>query len=307
MGHHDPDHVKKDLADIKSLGCEDIFLAAQENDFIYFKGKVEFFAKLAKDYGLNPVAIFWGALNLFGGGRSSQFLLEYPQAYQIKKTGQMASAGCYNNPSSRGYIKQMIDCIAALGFAGYFIDEPTLTECYCPSCAGMFEKMFSGSLWKADAVLINQFRKRCVIDYVQEISGYIKKNYPRVQTLCCLMPSDECLWEDISAMDCLDELGTDIYWVNEDIDVELMSAMINKLSSLCKSAGKRHHQWLQAWGVKKGRENRIKEQGEVFLKNNPDALYVWAYKGQIGTSETCEDPKAAWNAACEILKKAKQL
>ncbi len=94
MGHHNPRHVKIDLKDIKALGCDDVMLAAQENDFVYMTGTIDFFPKLAREQGLRPLAIFWGAVNYFGGGKSSQFLLKHPQAHQVNQDGSYNQAGC---------------------------------------------------------------------------------------------------------------------------------------------------------------------------------------------------------------------
>lgn len=307
MGHHNPKHVRQDLEEIRSLGCDDIFLAAQENDFVYMTGKPDFFPELAKEYGIRPLVIFWGALNLFGGGKSSQFLLNNPQAYQRAKDGSHIPAGCYNNPCSIEYIKGLIDLISERGFEGYFIDEPSLINCYCPSCQNLFEKIFQNSLISADASQVNEFRRKAVINYVRGIADYIKKNHAQLETQCCLMPSDKSAWAETAQIEALDNLGTDIYWVNEDKDVEGMTPLVREMAQVCQNNNKKHHQWLQAWGVQKGKEPRIIAQGEILLREQPDAVYVWAYQGQIGTSESCEDPQTAWAAACEILKKARQV
>ncbi|MCG2712764.1 MAG: hypothetical protein L6416_10655 [Candidatus Omnitrophica bacterium] len=306
LGHYNPKYMQMDLKEIKALGCDDVFLAAQENDFVYMRGKVDFFPKIAKDNGLTAWAIFWGALNYFGGGKSSQFLLENPRAHQVLKDGAYNPGGCYNNPDCIAYIKEMIDRISEAGFDGYFIDEPSITPCYCPSCLELYESMHGGNLLEVDSEKEQFFRKKCVVRYVCLLSDYIKIRHPQMRTMCCIMPQDKILWGDIARIDSLDNLGTDIYWVNEDIDVEQMSGLIKEMSSLCAKNNKKHHQWLQCWGVKKGKEQRIIDSGNAFLRENPDALYVWAYNGQLGTSEACEDPNAAWKAACEILRKAKK-
>jgi hypothetical protein len=305
MGHHNPQHMKTDVRDIQALGCDDILLAAQENDFVYMTGKVDFFPAIAKDQGLRPLAVFWGALNVFGGGRSSQFLLECPQAHQVARDGSVRPAGCYNHPEAVARIKTMIDRIAGQGFAGYFIDEPSPIDCYCSSCAKLFERLFFSALIKADEQRLREFRNYCVTHYIQAIADYIKQTYPAMETMCCLMPGDRQLWNDAAALPNVDNLGTDIYWVNEDVDVAGMKPLVRDMAQICAAHQKKHHQWLQAWGVQQGREARIKAQGDILIQENPDALYVWAYQGQIGTSESCADPAAAWAAACEILRKAK--
>jgi hypothetical protein len=68
--------------------------------------------------------MLWGALNLFGGGRSSQFLLGRPDCHQAGADGSWRAAGCYNHPDCLAYIKALIDRLLGAGFRGYLIDEP---------------------------------------------------------------------------------------------------------------------------------------------------------------------------------------
>jgi hypothetical protein len=306
LGHHNPRHMKADMDELRGLGCDDVLLAAQENDFIYMPGKLDFLPEIARERGLRPLVVFWGVLNLFGGGRSSQFLLEYPQAHQVRRDGTYHSSGCYNIPEAVAHIKSMIDRISERGFEGYFIDEPSLLDCFCPSCRQLYHDMHTGDLFAADEEKMLHFRKLCVGRYICLLSDYIKTRHPQMETLCCLMPGDRAVWEQVARIDSLDNLGTDIYWANEDTPVEQMRPLVRDMAQLCKKNRKQHHEWLQAWGVRKGREARILAQGEILISEKPDALYVWAYEGQIGTSESCEDPAAAWKAACEILRRAKR-
>src|SRR5512138_742357 len=178
MGHHNPDHIDLDLCEMKALQLDDVLLAAQENDFIYFPGKLEFTPQIAKEYSIRPIAIFWGVLNLFGGGRSSQFLLENPAGFQVLKDGSHSPAGCYMNRLCQARITEMIDTIATRGFAGYFIDEPTpLRDCYCPSCCAQYEEWYGGDLRAASAEVLEEFHQRCVIEYVSTIARYCKANH----------------------------------------------------------------------------------------------------------------------------------
>lgn len=302
MAHHDPKLIQLEIAEMQSLHLDDVLVCAQENDFVYFPGKITFTPKIAKDYGLRPLAIFWGALNLFGGGRSSQFLLDHPTGLQIARDGSQRAAGCYMNALCRSRIMEMIDVIVERGFMGYFVDEPTpLRECFCPACRAAYDAWYGTSLMKADAVQLEAFRQRCVVDYVQSIATYCKSIAPELETIACLMPHDDAMWEHAASIETLDNLGTDLYWVNNDRDVAEMAAPIRKLEDLCQRNGKMHHEWLQCWNVRAGREQRIVDQGRVLVGMKPDALYVWAWKAQLGTSETCDDPTAAWEAARQVL------
>lgn len=306
MGHHNPKHLKTDIREMAELRLNDVLLSAQENDFVHFTGKIRFTPQIARDHGIRPIAIFWGALNLFGGGRSSQFLLEHPEGFQVGLDGSHRPAGCYVNPVCVSRIEQMIDTIVELGFEGYFIDEPTpLRECYCPSCRSTFDAWYSGDLRVATDEQKEQFRQRCVVEYVKTIADYCKALHPHLETMCCLMPHDQEMLHGIAQIDALDNLGTDIYWINNDTDVEEMVPIVANFAKMCAATKKVHHEWLQCWNVREGRERRILEQGKVLLREQPDALYVWAWHGQIGTTETCDDPETAWRYACDVLKIAK--
>jgi len=307
FGPHNPRHLAIDLREMQAIGLDDVLLAAQENDFIYFRGKLEHTPRLAREHGLRPIIIFWGALNLFGGGRSSQFLLDHPEAFQVARDGAHLAGGCYVNPLCRMRIQEMIDEAAACGFAGYFIDEPTLLrECYCPSCREQYGAWYAEDLIHAGPEALEVFRQRCAVDYVAAIAGYCKARHPELETMCCLMPWDETLWEAVAAIEALDNLGTDLYWVNSQRRVEEMVPPIARMRELCATHGKRHHQWLQCWMALQGYEQRILDQGRILVREHPDALYVWGWQGQIGTSEACEDPPLAWARALQVLQLAKQ-
>ncbi len=308
MGHHNPDHLNTDIKVMKDLHIDDIFVAAQENDFAHFDGKLKFTPQIAIDNGIRPIVIFWGALNLFGGGRSSQFLLEFPEGCQVGIDGVRKSEGCYVNPVCVSHIKKMIDTISELGFQAYFIDEPTpLRDCYCPSCCSAFEEWYNALLVNASSSEKEMFRQRCVIEYVKNIALYCKTHHKHLETITCLMPWDNAMWEEVSRIEELDNLGTDIYWANEKNEVEEMTPILNQMDALCKKNNKIHHEWLQCWGVEKGNEQRIIEQGNILIREQPDSLYVWAYRGQIGTTETCHNPELCWHNACTILKRAKNI
>jgi hypothetical protein len=307
LGQHNPKHLAADMRAMSALQLDDVLLAAQENDFAHFTGKLEFVPAIAGDFGIRSIAIIWGGLNLFGGGRSSQFLLEHPEGFQVGRDGSHKPQGCYVNPVCVTRIEQMLQDIAAFGYQGYFIDEPTpLWDCYCPHCRQAFRDWYRSELVSASDGEKEVFRKRCVVEYVNTITGYCKANFPHMETLACLMPFDKFLWEPMAEIKTLDGLGTDIYWVNSDQNVEEMVPIMNELDAVCREQGKAHHEWLQCWGVHKGKESRILDQGHVLVREQPDALYVWAWLGQVGTAESCEDPEASWRCASEVLRAAKQ-
>ena len=60
---------------------------------------------------------------------------------------------------------------------------------------------------------------------------------------------------------------------------------------------------ITATGSVKG---RVRLQGDVLIWQGPNALCLWAYEGQVGTIEACDDPQLARSNAREILLQAKE-
>lgn len=304
MGHHNPRYLAADFAAMRALALDDVFLCLQENDFHHFTGKVRFSPELARGHGLRPLALFWGILNLFGGGRSSQFLLENPDCFQRDHFGNPLAAGCYVNPKNIAFVCSLIDHCAEVGYAGYFVDEPTPLNCYCPACCEQFDTLIGGDLRRASPVEEQSFRHQCVISYISTIATHCKQSHPHMETFCCLMPSEQAMWAEASTIAELDNIGTDIYWANNDRDLTQMRPLLAAMEVQARSHGKRHHEWLHGWGIKAGREPRILALGEELIRARPDALYVWAWEGQIGTTESCDDPIRAWAASVEVIRRA---
>lgn len=304
MGHHNPRYLAADFAAMRALGLDDAFVCLQENDFRYFTGKVRFAPELARGCGIRPLALFWGALNLFGGGRSSQFLLENPDGFQRDRSGNPLAAGCYVNPKNVAYLQSLITLCAEIGYEGYFVDEPVPLNCYCPACCEQYDIVIGGDLRQASPEDEARFRHHCCLTYIKTISDYCKERHPQLETFCCLMPSEQALWGEASAIATLDNIGTDIYWGNNDRDLSEMRPLLAEMEQHARANGKRHHEWLHGWGIKAGREARIIDIGDELIRARPDALYVWAWEAQIGTSESCDDPVRAWAAAVEVLRRA---
>jgi hypothetical protein len=120
------------------------------------------------------------------------------------------------------------------------------------------------------------------------------------------MPEEQGIWVETAQITSLDNLGTDIYWINNHRNVEEMRPTVRDMAATCQRHGKVHHQWLQCWQGRLGQEHRVFEMGEVLVQEQPDALYIWAWEGQVGTAESCADPALAWAEACRVLALAKE-
>ncbi len=52
------------------------------------------------------------------------------------------------------------------------------------------------------------------------------------------MPHDDAMWKQVAGIEALDNLGTDLYWVNNDRDVAEMVAPITRLGDFVRATAR---------------------------------------------------------------------
>lgn len=309
MGTHAPEGLKRDLEDLRAEGFDEIVLSCQENDFLHFTGKVEFTPKIAHAAGMRVLVNLWGYASAFGGGRISRLVADYPEVMVVGRDGKpnplewppgsRTQPGCPNHPLVISRAREMVDQAIAAGADGFFWDEPTKFDCYCEACRALFSGRTGGDLRTAGREAVAEFRRHSVFRWIDEMSRWVKSRNAKLATSTCVMPSDRDAWEDAAECGPLDSLGTDTYWLCEDRPVEWMREPCRELVALARRKGKSPHLWLQCWKVPRGREAELVEAAKILAEAGPDGVYVWAYRGQLGTTEACDDPDAAWRKALE--------
>lgn len=313
MGSHRRDVLAAELGDIRSRGFDEVILAVQENDFIHFPGKIAETPGIAHDLGLRVLVNLWGYACSFGGGRISRLLSDEPEVmarnrdgspYAVKWPGFRMHVGCTSHPRLYERAQEFASTAMAAGVDGFFWDEPTKIDCYCDACKKSFAEFGKGDLLKAREEDRAAFRRFSVRRWVSEMSRWVKTQKPALETSTCVMPSDRDAWEEVAGVGDLDSLGTDTYWLLEKKPIEWMREPCRSLVSVAKAHGKSAHLWLQCWQVPAGKEEELVEASRELAAALPDAIYVWAYDGQAGTSEACDDSAKAWKFALEGLRAA---
>jgi hypothetical protein len=299
-GSHLPDHLLADMTEIRRMGCDELLITLSENDFNIFKGKVAFAPAIAHDLGMRILANFWGFACAFGGGRLSLLLTTDSDVWVQLRDGSRLGQGCMNHPALLALARRQVDRCTAAGYDGFFWDEPTVQDCFCPHCRAAYERAFGGDLLSAGAEQIAAFRQASIAGYVQTMSDYVKSQSAGLETATCVMPVDQAAWADTAAIASLDTFGTDPYWFCWNQPVSWVSGSTRDALALCRQEGKRSLMWLQGWALPAGRETEIEEAARLIAAEGPDALYTWGYRAGQGTNETCADPARAW----ESIKRA---
>ena len=307
LGNYYPEAIKNELSDIAGQGFDEVVLTCQENDFHHFTGKIEFTPKIAHDLGLRVLVNLWGYASAFGGGRISRLVADYPEVMVVDKKGRphpsewpaghFTQPGCPNHPKVVARAQEHVGAAIKAGADGFFWDEPTQFDCYCTACRKLYAEQSGGDLEKAPKEKKAEFRRWSVAHWVEEMSRWVKAQRKDLVTSTCVMPSDRAAWEEAAGCPSLDSLGTDTYWEFEGLPLDWMKEPSRTLVDLVRKRGKSPHLWLQCWKLHRGKESEITEAAKILGAIGPDTLYVWAYRGQLGTTETCENPLKAWDAA----------
>jgi hypothetical protein len=302
LGAYLPEHLRADLADIRAVGCDEVLVTLAENDFHILPGKVRFTPAIAHDLGLRVLANFWGFACAFGGGRVSRLLTEDPEVWVLGPGGARLGMGCMNHPALLARAREMVDRCVETGYDGFFWDEPTQQDCYCPHCTDLFAGLYGSDLCTADGEQVEAFRLQSIVRYVRTMSDYVKALRPELETATCVMPCDEAAWEPTARIPSLDTFGTDPYWLCLERPLAWVSESTRQSLKVCRSHGKRSLMWLQGWMIPAGREREIEEAAWRLAAEGPDALYTWSYRGGLGSNEACDDPEAAWQVVVEVYR-----
>jgi hypothetical protein len=302
---HIPKHIRADMRVLRKIGCSDVLFALSENNIFVLEGAWRHGAAIAKENGLRPAAVVWGYANTFGGGRISQVMLNDTEMWIRDKDGNIAPQACFNNPKICDRFLEIVGILSDNGFEGIFVDEPTPQECWCRHCREKFARNYGGELEKrAGSPEYLDFRRKDTIDYVKAICNGIKKSHPALTTMACLMPQDRACWDQIAALENLDDFGTDPYWLLEASHLTLGESV--RLSKECRQLAARNHKrshiWLNAWKIRSGDEKDIYSGGMELAKTGHDSLFTWSYLGGLGTNEESENPARVWKNVSRLYK-----
>lgn len=310
MGNYYKEAIRRELEDIRRAGFDEVVLACQENDFHHFVGKVLWTPAIAHDLGLKVLVNLWGYACAFGGGRISRVVADFPETMVVDERGkpsplhwdgQTHQPGCPNHPKIVERAREHAAVAIAAGADGFFWDEPTKFNCFCVACRSLFRETYGGDLAAAPAERVTAFRNHSIARWVEGMSRWVKTQNPSLATSTCVMTTDREGWDEVAGSPSLDSIGTDTYWEFSGEPLAWMEEPCRALVAKARSARKSPHLWLQCWKLHRGREPEIEQAARMLATYGADTLYVWAYRGQLGTTETCEEPELAWASALRGL------
>ena len=191
-------HVRADLADMVAHRCTYVVHCLTETDLAYnLKGMAEI-VRATRDIGLEPWADPWGVCGIFSGETFSRFLLDHPEAWQVRSDGRAVAAACPRDPSAREYLRAWIARAAEMGMQLLFWDEPHFWTdwelpderwaCLCPLCQDAYSDRFRSRMPAAFTEEVRQFREETLLELLAELCR--AGHRAGLRNALCLLPAD---------------------------------------------------------------------------------------------------------------------
>jgi len=320
-----PRHVREDLEDIVSHGCDFVIHAYSEFDFHFHSLVMREIVKISHDLGLEVYLNPWGLGKVFGGIEPlSRFVAEYPDQCQRMNDGSHAPIACLHSRPFRDLMLFWIDAAADAGADILFWDEPhyhysldTLLgkgqqqrwACACERCRDLFRAQFKRALPQALDQEVIRFRDDAIIEFLSELTDYAQKK--GLKNAVCVLPDENPIvgvstWESLARIPSLSIFGTDPYWMLYDKPLEeYVSQKSRRVIELCSRYGKEAQIWVQAFLIPAGREKEVGRTVEVIAAEGVKNIAAWAYLGTAFMNHKCADHQKVWDVLGEAYKKIK--
>lgn len=302
---HLPHHIETDMKAMSDIGCNQVLFAMSENNIFILEGAWKYGLGIARDKGLKPMAAVWGYANTFGGGRISRLMLDDTEMWVRDCSGNLSPLACYNNPKTTQHFLVIADRLAEAGFESIFIDEPTTQPCWCTHCQTKYRLRNHAELGTdPNSPEMQQFLRQNCIDYVATLCKGVKQTHPEMETMACLMPHDEAMWQQIVEIGELDNFGTDTYWFLKEahLTIDQSVGICSRCRDLAVKHNKRSHIWLQGWFIPAGKEQELYEGGLRLARTGHDSFYTWSYMGALGTNEQSANPLLVWQSVSKLYR-----
>lgn len=311
FGNRYINHFEEDIRDIKTAGCNVILHTFPEYDMKFYLETMKKIVGISKENGLETYMNPWGVGKVFGGEAFSDFLTNHIDDMEVIENGERRGIACLYSENFREYMKSWIDAAVYAGADVIFIDEPHwyiagwFNEkdhwgCCCERCKARFKSTFGYEMPVQINNDILEFKKDGIFDFIKFMSGYCRDK--GVKSAVCFLPSDRKqdleLYEKTASLDTIDILGTDPYWIwdNVSFDVEeYVEKYTRMIKMLCARHNKESEIWVQNFRVTPEREAEVKKALEIIKSHNIDRVMSWAYRGSYAMSSlACANPENVW-------------
>lgn len=267
------ENVKRDFEYIRAAGASGIVYAIHEQEEPRWPRDLERGIQLAHDAGLKVHLSLGRFGNLFAGPAfmPSWYTFRHPQSLVKDRHGRAHDMTCFNHESFRSWLfKEVEYYLNTYEVNGVLIDEPRIPDviCFCSVCRALCP----------DITDLQHFRRRSMIDFLNELFACVKRVNQQTKTTIVLLPQDVSLVEEIATIAALDTIGCHLFWQLLGADVSMVETWGQQVVEATKKSGKRSQLWLQNFNLDEEDELLLEPAFSGLLRAEPDELacyYFW--------------------------------
>jgi len=109
----------------------------------------------------------------------------------------------------------------------------------------------------------------------------------------------------ISALDTLDNVGSDPYWIgHKDVNpYQFVYEATGKNLEICNRFNKDHNIWIQCFGVPRGREEEIIYATEAAYDAGARTILAWGFYGSDANDYRARNPELTWKVMGDAMSR----
>jgi hypothetical protein len=324
FGVRNPQHVQRDLDDIKRLGFDYIVFTFSEDDRRFYQGSMAECVRRAHQQGLKAWIDPWGVCGIFGGEAFTERGAWDIEAQQRRSDGRPLPLLCPNSTEVRTYLQQWITTVAEVLQADtIFWDEPHFYlpygtaraqgwwGCCCQRCQARFTATYQRPWPGEETAEVRQCKQDAIASLLLELTATAAAQ--GLQNVVCVLPEHEYLdsletkFDRFAADPHLDVLATDPYPLWHGRDISTTRVFCEALQRSCQRHGKGMQMWLQGFRVPAGQERLLGEEMRLMVQCGVRDMAVWSYLATAYmSSHTCADAPQVWDVFTQTMQELRR-
>jgi hypothetical protein len=266
------DMVKSDFAQIRSAGANNLVYALHEQEEQRWPRDIERGLRLAHEAGLKVYLSLGRFGNLFAGPSymPSWYTFHHAESLVKDRHGRAHDMTCFNHEAFRSWLFNEVEYyLKSYPFDGILVDEPRVPDitCFCSVCRALCP----------DITDLQHFRRRSMIDFLNELFSCVKRVNQQVKTTIVLLPQDLSLIEELASIPALDTVGCHLFWQLLGEDVSMVETWGMQVVEAVKRNGKRSQLWLQNFNLSEADEEFLEPAFSGLLNAEPDEIACYFY------------------------------
>lgn len=287
-----PVMVKQDFEQIRTVGATSVVCAIHEQEEQRSPRDLARGLQQARDVGLNVHLSLGRYGNLFAGPvlMPSWYTFQHPQSRVQDRHGRYHAMSCFNHESFRSWLFAEIEhYLTTYPITGIVLDEPRGPDitCFCSVCRALCP----------DVMDLEHFRRRSLIEFLNELFSCVKRVNSSVKTTIVLLPQDLDLLDELASMPHLDTIGCHLFWQLLHEDISMVEKWGQQVVQAAHQYRKRSQLWLQNYNLDRGMEELLADSFAQIQSAEPDELACYYYwRNNV-------DPERVWEETRTLLRR----